>query len=254
MIFLPLSFFATAALYASVGFAGGSTYNALLVLFRTDYRILPAIALICNLIVSAGGTYRFASAGYVDLKRITPWIVTSIPAAWLGGYLPVSEKLFVGLLGFSLLFAGLRMLLQKNHEDKAMESPIVHLPFLAPVMGAVLGFLAGMVGIGGGIFLAPVLHLLRWEHAKKIAATCSVFILVNSIAGLAGQAMKIGDAQILINIAPYWMLFPAVLAGGQIGSYFGAVRLNPQALRIVTAVLVLYVSGQLLLRWWAMVA
>lgn len=254
MIFLALSFFVTAALYASVGFAGGSTYNALLVLAGTDYRVLPAIALVCNLIVAAGGTYRFARAGYVDFRRIAPWIVTSVPAAWLGGYLPVSEKFFVGLLGFSLLFAGLKMLFQKNRDRDHENLPVAQASFVAPVIGAALGFLAGMVGIGGGIFLAPALHLLRWDSAKKIAAACSIFILVNSIAGLAGQAMKIGDAQIIINIAPYWLLFPAVLAGGQIGSYFGAVRLNPQALRIVTAVLVLYVSGKLLLRWWMMVA
>ena len=249
MIFLALSFFVTAALYASVGFAGGSPYNALLGLAGTDYRVLPAIALVCNLIVAAGGTHRFARAGYVDLRRIAPWIVTSVPAAWLGGYLPVSENFFVGLLGFSLLFSGLKMLFQKNRDRNHGNFPVAQASFVAPVIGAVLGFLAGMVGIGGGIFLAPALHLLRWDSAKKIAAACSIFILVNSIAGLAGQAMKIGDAQIIINIAPYWVLLPTVLAGGQIGSYFGAVRLNPQALRIVTAVLVLYVSGKLLLRW-----
>lgn len=253
MIFLVLSFFVTATLYASVGFAGGSTYNALLVLVHTDYRVLPVIALTCNLIVSAGGTYRFARAGHVDLRRIGPWIVTSIPAAWLGGYLHVSETFFVGLLGFSLLLSGLQMLFEKSHDRIAGKPPVLHSLYVAPVLGTVLGLLAGMVGIGGGIFLAPVLHLFRWGPAKKIAATCSVFIFVNSISGLAGQVMKMDDMQILMNTAPYWALFPAVLAGGQIGSYMGAVRLNPEILRILTAVLILYVSGQLLLRWWGLV-
>ncbi|MCE7887398.1 MAG: sulfite exporter TauE/SafE family protein [Alphaproteobacteria bacterium PRO2] len=253
MIWLPFSFFVTAILYASVGFAGGSTYNALLVLAETDYRILPTIALLCNLIVACGGTYRFARAGHVEIKRIYPWIITSVPAAWLGGYLKISETMFVGLLGVSLLAAGLRMLFKKTDEITLEKLPVYNWKFFSPVVGIILGLLAGLVGIGGGIFLAPVLHLLRWDNAKKIAATCSVFILVNSIAGLAGQTMKLGDMQLLASIAPYWILFPAVLAGGQIGSYMGAVRLNPDMLRVLTAFLILYVAGRLLLRWHGMV-
>ena len=114
MLFLPLSFFVTAILYAAVGFGGGSTYNALLVLAGTDYRTLPIIALLCNLIVVSGGAYCFYRAGHVDIKRVIPWIVTSVPAALLGGYLNISESFFTGLLGFSLLAAGLRMVLIKN--------------------------------------------------------------------------------------------------------------------------------------------
>ncbi len=254
MIWLPLSFFITAALYASVGFAGGSTYNALLVLAGTDYRILPTIALFCNLIVACGGTYRFARAGHVEIVRIVPWIVTSVPAAWLGGYLHVSETVFVGLLGLSLLAAGLKMFFKKSDEIVLEKSSAYKWKPLAPLIGMTLGLLAGLVGIGGGIFLAPVLHLLRWDNAKKIAAMCSVFILVNSIAGLAGQAMKLSDTQLLADITPYWILFPAVLIGGQIGSYMGVVRLNPDMLRILTALLILYVSGRLLLRWYGMVS
>lgn len=254
MIWLPFSFFITAALYASVGFAGGSTYNALLVLAETDYRILPTIALLCNLIVACGGAYRFARAGHVEIARIAPWVATSVPAAWLGGYLQISETVFVGLLGLSLLASGLRMLFKKADEIVFEKASAYKWKPLAPLIGMALGLLAGLVGIGGGIFLAPVLHLLRWDNAKKIAATCSVFILVNSIAGLAGQTMKLGDTQFLTGITPYWMLFPAVLIGGQIGSYMGAVRLNPNMLRILTALLILYVSGRLLLRWYGMIA
>ncbi len=251
---LAALFFMTAMLYASVGFGGGSTYNALLVLVETDYRILPSIALLCNLIVVSGGTYRFTRAGHVNWRRIMPWIFTSVPAAWLGGYLHISEVLFVGLLGFSLLAAGLRMLLGQKNEEQAGQSPLSRWPALAPVIGTVLGLLAGLVGIGGGIFLAPVLHLLRWDNARRIAATCSVFILVNSIAGLIGQAMKLSNMALLSYMAAYWMLFPAVLVGGQIGSYMGAKRLNPDMLRLLTSILILYVAGRLLLRWWGMVA
>lgn len=254
MMVLPFSFFITAILYAAVGFGGGSTYNALLVLAETDYRILPSIALICNLIVVSGGTYRFTRAGHVDLRRIAPWLLTSVPAAFLGGYLDISETLFIGLLGFSLLAAGTRMLWPEKKIKDVSKSIINQYYFFPPIIGAALGMLAGLVGIGGGIFLAPVLHLLRWDGAKKIAATCSIFILVNSLAGLIGQMMKLSDTESLGNILGYWLLFPAVLIGGQIGSYMGAKRLNPSTLRFLTALLILYVSARLLFRWWEIIA
>lgn len=257
MILLTFSFFATAILYAAVGFGGGSTYNALLVLAQSDFRILPAIALICNLIVVSGGTYQFHRAGYIDIKQIAPWIITSVPAAWLGGYLHVSEVLFVGLLGVSLLLSGLRMLwtawAKESGRQNTPRRMIHRYRLLAPGIGALLGLLAGLVGIGGGIFLAPVLHLLHWDGARKIAATCSVFILVNSLAGLTGQLMKLGKMQLMGEISSYWMLFPAVLIGGQIGSYWGVKRLNPNTIRLFTALLILYVAGRLLLRWWGMI-
>lgn len=252
MLALSFSFFVTAILYASVGFGGGSTYNALLVLAEVDYRILPSIALLCNLIVVSGGVWRFFRAGYVDLRRMVPWIITSVPAAWIGGSLNISEELFVGLLGFSLLAAAVRMLWPKKREQSAVKSIINQYRFLAPVIGIVLGLLAGLVGIGGGIFLAPILYLMRWDSEKKIAATCSVFILVNSVAGLIGQVMKLSDMEQLGSISMYWLLFPAVLVGGQIGSTMGAKYLNPKILSLMTASLILYVSARLLWRWFYM--
>jgi uncharacterized membrane protein YfcA len=223
------------------------------VLVETDYRILPSIALICNLIVVSGGTYRFARAGYIDFKRIFPWVVTSVSAAWLGGYLNISETLFVGLLGISLLLSGARMLYPEKSKSTALSLSTISeyrvLPFL---IGIILGLLAGLVGIGGGIFLAPVLYLLRWDNAKKIAATCSVFILVNSLSGLIGQTMKIGNSELLNDLSSYWALFLAVLIGGQIGAYVGVVKLNSSIIRLMTGVLILYVSARLIWRWWGM--
>ena len=252
MIVLALSFFVTAILYAAVGFGGGSTYNALLVLVETDYRILPSIALLCNLIVVSGGTYKFFCAGYINLKRIWPWIITSVPAAWLGGYINISETLFIGLLGFSLLAAGGRMFYSGKGEQKTYKFIAQDHRFLPQIIGAFLGLLAGIVGIGGGIFLAPVLHFLRWGNAKIIAGACSVFILVNSLSGLAGQVMKLSESELFVHINIYWMLFPVVLIGGQIGSHMGAVRLNPRVIRLMTALLILYVSLRLIWRWWGL--
>jgi len=248
LIFL---FFITAALYASVGFGGGSTYNALLVLSGADYRILPAIALTCNIIVVAGGTYAFTRAGAMRWRRLAPFLITSIPAAWAGGRIPVSETLFIGALGFSLLAAGLHLALDRNREVEAEAAPVP--AALAWGVGGGIGFLSGLVGIGGGIFLAPVLYLIRWGKPKEIAAACSAFILVNSVSGLTGQIMKLDDLNTLSLMGNYWMLFPAVLIGGQIGSRLANFGLSSLTIKRLTAVLILYVSARLLLRWYGLV-
>ncbi|GJL91663.1 sulfite exporter TauE/SafE family protein [Hyphococcus sp.] len=244
LIFL---FFATAALYASVGFGGGSTYNALLVLTGADYRILPAIALTCNIIVVAGGAYAFARAGQMRWRRLAPFLVTSVPAALAGGRIPISETVFIGALGFSLLAAGLHLALDRNHNVDADTKAAPEM--LAWSAGGAIGFLSGLVGIGGGIFLAPVLYLIHWGKPKEIAAACSIFILVNSISGLTGQLWKLGDLQALSLIGDYWMLFPAVFIGGQIGSRLANFGLSSLTIKRLTAVLILYVSARLLLRW-----
>lgn len=246
-LLLALLFFITAALYASVGFGGGSTYNALLVLYGADYHILPSIALVCNIIVVAGGSYAFAKGGHLDLRRLLPFVVTSVPAAWAGGRIPISETIFIGALGFSLLAAGLHLALDRKRDlDAEMKKTP---PALAWVVGGGIGFLSGLVGIGGGIFLAPVLYLIRWGKPKEIAGACSLFILVNSLSGLTGQVMKLGDMGALAMMRDYWMLFPAVLIGGQIGSRMANTGLSSLAIKRLTAVLILYVSIRLIWRW-----
>ena len=236
----------TASLYASVGFGGGSTYNALLALWGVDYRILPAIALICNIIVVTGGSIRFARAGLVPWRRLWPILLFSAPLAWAGGRMPISEAIFTGLLGLSLVAAGVLLLVQPERQD---DIPDTQSRILTPLLGAGVGFLSGLVGIGGGIFLAPVMHLIGWARAKRIAASASVFILVNSVAGLVGQLMKVDDPALELKLLSYWPLGLAVLIGGQIGSQIG-IRLLPASLvRRVTAVLILYVAVRMLGKW-----
>lgn len=249
---LAALFFITAALYAAVGFGGGSTYNALLVLNGTDYRLLPTIALACNIIVVSGGVWRFASAGLLSPARLLPFLITSVPAALIGGRLPVSETLFVGLLGGALLLAGLRLGVQPTSGDvEVIGEPRRDWPISLAVGGAI-GLLSGIVGIGGGIFLAPVLYFMKWGSARQIAAACSLFILANSLSGLTGQLMKLGDLDLLNLVIPYWPLFPAVLIGGQIGSWFAANGLSGIWIKRLTAALILYVAIRLLLRWLAL--
>ena len=245
MIWLIAGFFVTALLYASVGFGGGSTYNALLALAGVDYRILPLIALACNIVVVAGSTVRFGRAG------VTPWrgalLLTGIaaPAAFLGGLTPIGEGAFLTILGASLVLTGVTMLLPLRGQADA-DRPSASARF-APFVAAPLGYLAGLVGIGGGIFLAPFLHLTRWNSARAVAATAALFILVNSLFGLAGQILKGGAGRFAAAVDLGLPLIVAVAIGGQIGSWL-ALRYLPAAwIRWGTAALTLWVGGRLLL-------
>jgi uncharacterized membrane protein YfcA len=236
---LAAAFFVTALLYAIAGFGGGSTYPALLVLAKIDYRAVPILSLACNILVVSVGTWRFARAGHFNWRRAWPLFVTSVPAAWIGGSLHIAKQYFLGLLAVSLLVAGLTMLWEPMWKHDIQ--PVPGSRWIEPVAGGTLGLLAGIVGIGGGIFLAPLLYLLRWDAPKRIAATCAAFILVNSISGLAGQASK-GLAAVGAALGDHIILFPAVVVGGIIGAGLGARQIAPSWVRIVTALLILYVA------------
>ena len=244
MLWLAAAFALTALLYAAVGLGGGSTYSALLALAGFDYRLLPILSLACNIAVVAGSTVRFARAG------LTPWrgalIFTAIaaPAAFLGGLTPIKEATFVALLGASLVLTGLTLLLPATAARVGQPTPMAR---WMPLAAAPIGYLAGLVGIGGGIFLAPLLHLVRWNGARQIAATAALFILVNSLFGLAGQLLKNGPERMGEAMAFGLPLLIAVVIGGQIGSLL-AVRYLPQnAIRWLTAALAVYVGARLLL-------
>jgi len=251
MPMLALLFLVTAVLYASVGFGGGSTYNALLVLADTDYRILPSVSLACNLIVVSGGVWQYRRSGDLKLGFALPFVALSTPMAWFGGSMPIQQGTFVLLLGLSLLAAGVAMWFQApdpkaSRADAGWRTWLLGLP-----IGGAIGFLSGMVGVGGGIFLAPALHLLRLGEPKRIAATSSFFIMVNSMAGLAGQATKQGTAAYLGELLDYAWLGVAVFIGGQIGSRLSTRALSGRVVKRLTAVLVLYVAGRLLLMSFA---
>jgi len=251
LVFLAGLFLITAVAYASVGFGGGSTYNALLILAGTDYRLIPAIALSCNILVVGGGVFHYLRSGSLSVADLMPYIVVSIPMAWLGGRLPVSEQLFTGLLGFSLLLAAMQMLLK----PQLTEVRPVHgkaLWSIALPVGGSIGFLAGITGIGGGIFLAPLIYLLRLAPPRAVAGITSGFILVNSIAGLAGQLAKSGAYSPLSGIVQAWPLFIAVIVGGQLGSRLGAYKLPETWVKRLTGILILYVAARLIWRWAGM--
>ena len=244
MPLLAAAFALTALLYAAVGFGGGSTYSALLALAGFDYRLLPVLSLACNIVVVGGSTVRFARAG------LTPWrgaaLLTAIaaPAAFLGGLTPIKEAAFLTLLGASLALTGLTLLVPQSSSGEGTPTRFAR---WMPLAATPIGYLAGLVGIGGGIFLAPLLHLTRWNSARAVAATAALFILVNSLFGLGGQLIKNGPERMGEAISLGLPLVIAVAVGGQIGSLL-AVRFLPQtAIRWLTAALTIWVGGRLLI-------
>ncbi len=237
-------FFGTALLYASVGFGGGSTYSALLALAGTDFRILPIISLACNIVVVTGAVIRFARAGEMPWRGALIVSLVAAPLAFLGGLTPIKQSTFLTILGASLVFAALALLVPiKQSGDECVPERRTWPMTLA---AAPLGYLAGLVGIGGGIFLAPLLHLTRWNSARRIAATASLFILINSITGLAGQLAKSGGARFGEALGGALPLLIAVVIGGQIGSYLALRYLPAKVIRWLTAALTGWVGIRLL--------
>lgn len=241
---MPILFFLVALLYASIGFGGGSSYIALMAIMDWPHATIPVIALLCNIVVVSGGAWHFGRAGHVSWRAIFPFLLASVPMAYCGGRMPIERPAFLLLLGSTLCLAGAGLIGPRppEHEDQPCTLPAWPWVLLT---GGSLGFLSGLVGIGGGIFLAPLLLFFRWMPPRQTAGACAVFILVNSLAGLLGQLGKPEAASRLWN---HWPLFAAVLLGGQIGSRIGSVGLSQAALRRLTGLLVLAVGLRVLIR------
>jgi len=235
---IPL-FFLVALVYSMAGFGGGSSYLALLVLFSVPMELVPPLALACNVAVVTVGGWRFIRDGHFQWRRLLPFLVTSIPFAYLGGRVVIDKRVFLFLLSGSLLCAGLNMLMAGRRDDVEAGVAAERLWKWGLPTGALLGGVSGLVGIGGGIFLSPILHTLRWANSKQIAASASVFIFVNSLSGLAGQWSKPMDSALLSG---FLVLPVAALAGGLLGSFWSSRKLSCVMVQRVTAVLVLYAS------------
>ena len=223
MIILSILFFVTAVLYSSVGFGGGSTYLALLLIWGVPYFIFPLIALSCNIIVVSGNCFNYIRAGNLNLKLLIPYLIGSIPLAFIGGSLPIEKRLFEILLFLVLATAGILLLLNfRSYDDK--EESYRNVPIIISILiGGVLGFISGVVGIGGGIFLSPILFLIRAGKPKHIVTTASLFILINSFSGIMGQITK---NAVLNEISNYWYLLLIVLVGGQLGNFLNLKNIS----------------------------
>ena len=239
MIILSILFFITAVLYSSVGFGGGSTYLALLLIWDIPYYIFPIIALFCNIIVVTGNSINYVRAGNHNFKLLIPFLIGSIPLAFIGGTLIIKKEIFEILLFLVLSIAGLLLLINnKSYEDKNIIIKKLHL-FVSILIGSVLGLISGIVGIGGGIFLSPILFLLKADKPKNIVTTASLFILINSISGVLGQLTK---ESILNEIILYWPLFLTVLIGGLFGNYLNLKIFSNRVLALITSLLVIFVA------------
>jgi uncharacterized protein len=239
MTLLAILFLVTSILYSSVGFGGGSTYLALLLIWNVPYFIFPIIALSCNIIVVSGNCFNYIKAGNLNLKLLYPYLIGSIPLAYIGGTLPIEKKLFEIILFLVLFTAAILLLLNfKSYDDKKTSYKKIPIYF-SIFIGSLLGLISGIVGIGGGIFLSPVLFLLRVGRPKHIITAVSIFILINSISGILGQLSK----NVTLNdIYNYWYLIFVVLIGGQIGNYLNLKIFSSRTLALLTGGLILFVA------------
>ncbi len=255
-----LLFFIISILYSSVGFGGGSSYLAVLALTGFMFTQIRATSLLCNIVVVIGNVFYFHRQKVYDFKKVIPLVFCSIPFAFIGGYLRIHQTFFFILLGITLLFGAITMWISKNgqknrekikKQNKNIDTNIIvkksRFPFLKDASyGGFIGFISGMVGIGGGIFLAPLLHLTNWDTPKRISATASLFILVNSISGLGGQYL---NPEFSINWNITLLLLCTVFLGGQIGSRLSHQFLNPIQLKKATAILIAFVGIRILIKY-----
>jgi len=244
---LVILFLVTAILYSSVGFGGGSTYLALLLIWGIPYSVFPVIALSCNIIVVSGNCFNYIRAGNLNLKLLIPYLIGSIPLAYIGGSLPIEKKLFEILLFLVLATAGILLLFNFKSYDDREESYRKIPTSISIVIGGMLGFISGTAGIGGGIFLSPILFLIRAGKPKHIVTTASLFILINSISGIIGQLTK---NDVLMELSNYWYLIVAALTGGQIGNFLNLKIFPVRILALLTASLVLFVAFRMSLRFF----
>ena len=244
-------FFLIALLYSSAGFGGGSSYLAVLALAGLPQGVIRPIALLCNLVVTGGGTVAYARAGVTPWRRALPLVAASMPAAFLGGRVVLAREDYLLLLGGLLLLAGVLMVFRPAAAERADAIPgrrpeSYRGGVIAVLIGGLVGFVSGVVGIGGGIFLSPILFLTGWDHPRAIAATTSLFIVVNSVAGLAGQ-FSVG---IVLDVRVFALLAVAVLVGGYLGTRLTLRRFPPSVIQKVAAALILLVGIRLVWTNW----
>lgn len=239
---IALLFLLVAILYSSVGFGGGSGYLAILSQVSPDQGFIRATAYVCNIGVTTLNTLRHRKQKWLNWKDTWPWLITSIPMSYMGGSYRLEDRNFYLLLGVLLFVAALLIFIR----DRIVLKPTTLFNGLLPklIVGGGIGLLAGLVGIGGGIFLSPILHLSKWREGERIASISSVFILVNAAAGAIGFFINQSTE---FNWNGTLMLLAAVLVGSWIGTSFSISPTGKRLIRYTTGVLVLVVGVRLLI-------
>ena len=222
-----------AFIYSSVGLGGGSSYTALMAIFGISSLAIPMISLSLNLFVTSIGSFNFIRNKHARIKLILPFLISSIPMAYLGGTLQIPKEIFYWILLVSLIFVAARIYLWKNIRIELNlnknEKIIISL-----IAGSVLGLIAGIVGIGGGIYLVPLIIILGLGTEKEAAACGAIFIWLNSCSGLISRLQYNS-----IDLTNYIPLIIAVIAGGALGSYMGAFKLSPKVMDKILGVVIL---------------
>tara|TARA_B110000438_G_scaffold277603_1_gene300391 strand:+ start:132 stop:884 length:753 start_codon:yes stop_codon:yes gene_type:complete len=248
MTLVSILFLVTAVLYSSVGFGGGSTYLALLLITGVPYFVIPVIALSCNIIVVLGNCLNYARRGNLNIKNLAPYLIGSVPFAFIGGSLPVEKIIFEIILFLVLAVAGVLLLFNfKSYENKENNYRKIS-KIISIFIGAVIGFISGVVGIGGGIFLSPILFLTRSAKPQQIVTAASLFILINSLSGIIGQFTK---NEVVNEISKYWYLLLVVFIGGQLGNFLNLKIFSNRTLVLITAILVIFVAIRIGTRLYA---
>jgi uncharacterized membrane protein YfcA len=234
-----LLLFVVAFLYASVGHGGASGYLALMALFSMSPAFMKPTALLLNLFVSLSAFILFYRGGHFKWKLFLPFALASVPLSFLGGMIALDADVYKKILGALLLIPVFRMLFFRNADEQELKDGTTGLSLL---IGAIIGFLSGLIGIGGGIILSPVLLMLKWTNQKQTAAISALFIFVNSLAGLGGQLSK------GIVVESEMFIFAGIaFVGGSLGGWLGASRFNQQILKYLLAVVLLMAALKLLL-------
>lgn len=231
--------FCVAFLYAAVGHGGASGYLALMALYGVAPEEMKPTALMLNLFVSLTSFIQYYSRGYFLKKLFLPIAAASVPLAFIGGMITVEENIYKRILGVLLLFPIIRFFFFKNVDDKDLKPSNLTISIL---IGGIVGLLSGMIGIGGGIILSPILLLLQWSNQKQTAAISAAFIFVNSVAGLSGMLTQ--GISFNGNMAMYIIV---AFSGGLLGAYFGAKKFNQNVLKYVLASVLLVASYKLIL-------
>jgi hypothetical protein len=236
---LAVCIFVVAMLYASVGHGGASGYLAVMALFSLSPAALKPTALVLNIVVAGVAAWLYCTAKQFSWRAFWPFAVTSIPASYLGGCFNLPPHLYRPVLGLILLFAAWRLFVRTERQDGEIAPP--QLP-LAMAVGAVLGFASGLIGVGGGIFLSPLMVLLGWARVREVSGIAALFILVNSIAGLLGH---VDSLQAVPGYAP--LLAVMALAGGTIGALGGSRHLPVPAILKAMAMVLVVAGGKMFL-------
>lgn len=242
MYLLPI-FFIIALLYASVGFGGGSSYIAMLALQSNEVASIKFTALICNLIVVSNTCIQAYRKKLFDWQKMLPFVALSIPFSFLGATMRIKDGLYFKLLGFSLIISALLLFFQKEKSLTPQFFTSKQNLLKGLLIGAFIGFFSGMLGIGGGIFLSPILYFMKWDESKKINVLCSFFIFCNSLAALFPTFLKL---QQMPQQLPIFYLCIMVFLGGQIGTHLSFSVFSPIVIRRITAILILIAGIEIL--------